>query len=150
MVSVNRIDELADRLNLSRDAQAVRQRVEAVEAVMERLVTIPGTGRQFGLDVILDFVPGIGPLAASALGAWMVWEARNLGLSRWQLTRMGGNVGIDLLLGAIPFVGAIPDFFFRSNSRNLRIIKRHLDRHHPAGATIDAAPPGQERTVRRG
>ncbi|MGE0774096.1 MAG: DUF4112 domain-containing protein, partial [Sphingomonadaceae bacterium] len=41
------------------------------------------------------------------------------------------------LLGAIPFVGAIPDFFFKSNSRNLRIIKRHLDRHHPATATID-------------
>jgi hypothetical protein len=37
----------------------------------------------------------------------------------------------------IPFVGAIPDFFFRSNTRNLRIIKRHLDKHHPSTATLD-------------
>ena len=41
------------------------------------------------------------------------------------------------LLGLIPFVGAVPDFFFRSNTRNLRIIRRHLDKHHPATATID-------------
>jgi hypothetical protein len=36
-----------------------------------------------------------------------------------------------MLLGAIPFVGAIPDYFFRSNTRNLRLIRRWLDKHHP-------------------
>jgi hypothetical protein len=70
----------------------------------------------------------------------MIWEAKNLGMSKWQMTRMAGNVGVDFLLGLIPWVGAIPDFLFRSNTRNLRIIKRHLDRNHPAGATIDATP----------
>jgi hypothetical protein len=49
---------------------------------------------------------------------------------------MFGNVGIDWALGIIPFVGAVPDFFFRSNTRNLRIIRKHLDRRHPATATI--------------
>ena len=53
---------------------------------------------------------------------------------------MGSNIGIDWLLGLIPFVGAIPDYFFRSNTRNLRIIKKHLDTHHPAAGLIDAAP----------
>ena len=43
----------------------------------------------------------------------------------------------DALLGAIPWVGAIPDFFFRSNTRNLKLIKKHLDKHHPATAVID-------------
>jgi Domain of unknown function (DUF4112) len=50
---------------------------------------------------------------------------------------MAGNIGVDALLGAIPWVGAIPDYFFRSNTRNLKIIKRHLDRHHPGTAVID-------------
>ena len=50
-----------------------------------------------------------------------------------------GKPMIDWLLGLIPFVGAIPDFFFRSNTRNLRIIKRHLDKHHAGTATIDIA-----------
>jgi hypothetical protein len=51
---------------------------------------------------------------------------------------MAGNIGVDWLLGMIPWVGAIPDFFFRSNTRNLRIIKLHLDKHHPGTRTIYA------------
>ena len=125
---------------LDRHPRAVRARIEAMEKILERLFTIPGTKREIGLDVLLDLIPGVGTLSAAALGSWIVWEARNLGLSKWQMTRMGGNVGIDMLLGAIPWIGAIPDFFFRSNSRNLRIVKRHLDRHHPETAIIDVTP----------
>lgn len=134
-----RMEEIARSLPQLKEPQGVRRRIEAMEILLERLVTIPGTKRQLGLDVILDVVPGIGSIAAGALGAWMIWEARNLGMSKWQMTRMAGNVGIDTLLGAIPWVGAIPDFFFRSNTRNLRIIKRHLDRHHPATVTLDGS-----------
>jgi hypothetical protein len=120
------------------DPQSVRQRVEAMERILERLVVIPGIKRPVGLDVILDVVPIAGSVAAAALGSYIVWEARNLHMSKTQIARMAGNVGVDWALGLIPFIGAIPDFFFRSNSRNLRIIKRHLDKHHPATATIDA------------
>jgi hypothetical protein len=119
------------------DPASVRQRVEAMEKILERMFVIPGLNRPVGLDVILDFVPVIGDIAGAALGSYLVWEARNLGMSKWQMSRMAGNVGIDFLLGAIPWVGAIPDFFFRSNSRNLKIIKRHLDKHHAAGATVE-------------
>ena len=56
------------------------------------------------------------------------------------VARIAGNIGVDWLLSLIPWVGAIPDFFFRSNTRNLRIIKRHLDRHHAGTATIDVKP----------
>ena len=66
----------------------------------------------------------------------MAWEARNLGMPKRTIARMFGNVGLDFLLGLIPVVGAVPDFFFRSNTRNLNLIRRHLDRHHPASATI--------------
>jgi hypothetical protein len=59
-------------------------------------------------------------------------------MSKWQVARMAGNIGVDMLLGLIPWVGAIPDFFFRSNTRNVRIIKRHLDKHHPHTKTIEA------------
>lgn len=129
--------DMADRLPIGRDPASVRRRIEAMEHVLERLFVIPGIKRPVGLDVILDVVPVVGDLVATALGGWIVWEARNLGMSKLQLTRMAGNVGVDMLLGAIPFVGAIPDFFFRSNTRNLKIIKRHLDKHHPGTRTVD-------------
>ena len=128
---------ILDTLPMGRDALSVRRRVEAMERVMEGLFVIPGTNRKVGLDVILDVIPFAGSTIAAAVGGWMAWEARNIGMSKVQMARMFGNVGVDWALGMIPFVGAIPDFFFRSNTRNLRIIKRHLDKHHPATATLD-------------
>ena len=125
---------------LGSDPKSVRARVEALERILERLVVIPGLNRPVGLDVILDLVPFAGSTAGAVLGAYMAWEARNLGMSKWQMTRMAGNVGVDFLLGLIPWIGAIPDFLFRSNTRNLRIIKRHLDKHHANTATIEARP----------
>lgn len=128
---------IADRLPIGRDAAAVRRRVETLEALLERLFVIPGTSRPVGLDVILDLLPFGGTTIGAALGGYLIWEARNLGMSRTKMARMAGNVGFDWLLGLIPLIGAVPDFFFRSNSRNLRIIKRHLDRHHPATVTLN-------------
>ena len=128
---------------LDSDPASVRQRIEAMEKLLERMFVIPGINRPIGLDVLLDLIPGVGTVSAAALGSYIAWEARNLGMSKWHLVRMGGNIGFDMLLGAIPFVGAVPDFFFRSNTRNLRIIKRHLDKHHPHTKVIDAsAKPG--------
>ncbi len=122
---------------LERTPAATRQRVETMERLLENLFTFPGTRQRFGLDVLVGLVPVVGDVAGTVMGAWLVWEARNLGMSRWQISRMSANVAIDMLVGLVPFVGLIPDFFFRSNSRNLRIVRKHLDRHHPAGATIE-------------
>jgi len=130
------IDPLLASLPIGRDPASVRRRLEAMEQVLEGLFLIPGTNRRVGLDVILDLIPMVGSTIAAALGSWLVFEARNLGMSKFQIARMMGNVGIDWGLGLIPFIGAVPDFFFRSNTRNLRIIKRHLDRHHPATVTV--------------
>jgi hypothetical protein len=131
-------DRMSDRVpGMGRDVASVRRRIEAMESLLERMFVIPGINQPIGLDVILDTIPVVGDLVGAILGSWLVWEARNLGMSKWQMARMFGNVGIDMLLGAIPWVGAIPDFFFRSNTRNLKIIKRHLDRHHPGSVTIE-------------
>jgi hypothetical protein len=125
---------------LGTDPASVRQRVEAMEKLLERLFVIPGTKQSVGLDAILDVVPVVGDIAAAALGAYIVWEARNLGMSKWQIARMTGNVGLNWLLGlfsVVPVVGVIPTLLFRSNSKNLKIIRRHLDKHHAATATIE-------------
>ncbi len=128
------IGNLADR-----DPKAVRARIEAMERLMEGAFPLPGTDRRIGLDVLLDFipVPGVGTAIAAAMGSWLAWEAKNLGMGRLALVRMAGNIGIDALLGIIPFIGAVPDFFFRSNTRNLRIIKAYLDKHHPGTAVVE-------------
>ncbi len=127
-----------DQLPIDRDAAAVRRRVEALEHLLERTFTVPGINRQFGLDFLIGLVPVVGDAAAALMGTWLVWEARNLGMSKFQIARMMGNVGFDALIGLVPLVGDTADFFFRSNTRNLRIIRRHLDKHHPGTVTIAA------------
>ena len=128
---------MAYDLPLGRDAVAVRQRIEAAEKLLERMFTIPGTRQNLGLDAILTLVPVAGDAVGAAMGLYLVWEARNLGMSRWQMARMLGNVGIDALIGAVPLLGVVGDFFFRSNSRNLKIIRKHLDKHHPGSRIIE-------------
>src|SRR3546814_6268837 len=108
-----------------------------MEAMLEGLFVLPGTNRRVGLDSLVGLIPVVGDFATAAMGAWIVWEARNLGMSKWQLTRMAANVGFDTLIGAIPFAGDVFDFFYKSNSKNLRIIRRHLDRHHPSTVIVE-------------
>ena len=114
-----------------RDPAAVRQRIEMMERVLERSFTIPGINRPVGLDALAGLVPVVGDLVTAAMGAYIIWEAHNLGLPKWKLWRMAGNVAFDSAVGAVPVAGDLFDFLFRSNSRNLKIVKRHLDKHHP-------------------
>jgi hypothetical protein len=118
-------------LSGGRDPQAVRARVEALEHLLEGAFTVPGINKQIGLDAIIGLVPVAGDLVAAAMGSYLIWEARNLGMSRWQLARMAGNLAMDTAVGAVPVAGDLFDWLFRSNTRNLRIIRRHLDKHHP-------------------
>ncbi|MGV1683431.1 DUF4112 domain-containing protein [Sphingopyxis sp. NJF-3] len=120
-----------------RDPTALRKRVETLEILLERSFTIPGINRPVGLDAIVGLVPVVGDVITAVMGAYLIWEARNLGMPQWKIWRMMGNLGVDTALGAIPLVGDAFDLFFRSNSRNLKIIKRHLDKHHPGTMIID-------------
>jgi hypothetical protein len=138
MADTQNFDTLTRKIGLGgTDPASVRRRIEAMEHLLEGLFVIPGTNRRVGLDVLLDIIPVGGSVIGAVMGSWLAWEARNLGMPNHVYVRMAGNIGVDALLGAIPWVGAIPDFFFRSNTRNLKIIKKHLDRHHPSTAVID-------------
>jgi hypothetical protein len=106
------------------DAASARARIDALEHLLEGAIRIPGLGTRIGADALIGLVPGVGDAAMAALGLYLVWEARNLGASRLTLARMLGNVGVDALLGSVPVAGDVFDFLFRSNSRNLKLIRR--------------------------
>lgn len=126
-----------DLPGLGRDPASVRQRVEMLEHLLERSFRIPVINRDVGLDAIAGMVPILGDVLTAVMAAYIVWEARNLGLPKWKLWRMGANVAFDTAIGAVPLVGDVFDFFFRSNTMNLKIIRKHLDKHHPASGIIE-------------
>ena len=119
------------------DPAAVRARVVMMERMLERSFTLPGINMPVGLDAIIGLVPVLGDIVTTAMGAYIVWEARNLGLPKWKLMRMGANVLFDTAIGAIPVVGDAADLVFRSNAKNLRILLKHLDKHHPETRVIE-------------
>jgi hypothetical protein len=138
MAATYAFDRDAARRLIGTDPMAVRLRIDMLERVLERAFVIPGLNRAVGLDAIIGLLPVAGDAIAGAMGLYLVWEARNLGMSKWMLARMLANVGIDTAIGAIPLAGDVFDFLFRSNSKNLRLIKRHLDRHHPGTALVES------------
>jgi hypothetical protein len=130
-------DAIAATLPLGRDPHSVRARLISMERLLERSFTIPGTKYPVGLDAVVGLVPVIGDIIGAAMGSWLIWEARNLGMSKFQLIRMGGNVAVDTVLGMVPFAGDAFDLLFRSNTRNLRIILKWMDKHHPETQVIE-------------
>ena len=114
------------------DAASVRARVTAMEKLLERSFVIPGVNMPVGLDSLIGLVPVLGDIVTTAMGAYI-----NLGMSKWKLGRMGVNVLFDTALGAIPIVGDAADFVFRSNSKNLKLILKHIDKHHPEARVIE-------------
>jgi hypothetical protein len=133
----DQFDALAGRLPIGRDVASVRRRIEAMERLLERVTVVPGINRPIGLDAIVGLIPVVGDLVTTAMGAWLVWEAHNLGMPKFHLARMAGNIGIDTVIGAVPLVGDLFDFAFRSNTRNLKIVRRWLDKHHPETGMLE-------------
>ena len=133
----NRIRPMGIEVPTGTDPVSIRKRIEAMEHLLERSLVVPGTKYPIGLDTIIGFVPVLGDIVTAAMAAYIVWEAKNLGLPRWKLWRMMGNVAIDSAVGAVPIVGDAFDIVYRSNTKNLRIVKKHLDKHHPHTMVIE-------------
>ena len=132
-----RVQAMGFELPVGTDPVSVRKRIEAMEQLLERSFVIPGTRVPVGLDSIIGLIPVVGDLIAAAMGSYLIWEAKNLGLPKWKLARMAGNIAFDTAVGAVPVLGDAFDFAFRSNTRNLRIVKKHLDKHHPHTRVIE-------------
>lgn len=103
-------------------------RLEALARLLDGAFAIPGTNQRVGLDAIVGLVPVLGSAATAVVSAYIILEARRLGLPAWKIARMVGNVAFDSVLGAVPIAGTVFDVFFRSNQRNVRILLDHLGR----------------------
>lgn len=89
---------------------------------------------KFGLDPILNLIPFAGDGATTLVSLMMVYTMRKHGASSKIVVKMLGNVLIDTLIGAIPIIGWIFDFYFKSNNRNLILIKEHYQEGKHTGS----------------
>lgn len=104
------------------------ERLRRLGNLLDNSIRVPGTNFRFGLDSIIGLVPGIGDLAGGALSLYIIVEAARLGVPRPLLLRMGYNVAVDALVGAVPVLGDLFDAGFKANLRNLALVQQHADR----------------------
>ncbi len=128
--------EALDR-TLPNGVAATHARLAALARVMDSAIRVPGTNVTFGLDALLGLVPVLGNIATTLISSYLILEARRLGVSKFTLMRMMGNVGMDSVISAIPFAGNIGDVFFKANRRNLALLRRSLQPQEPPSTAAD-------------
>ena len=103
------------------------ERVERLATLLDNAIPIPGTRFRIGLDPLLGLLPGLGDALGALASAWILVEAARLGASRTVLTRMLYNIAVDTLIGAVPVAGDLFDFVWKSDAKNVALLRRHLE-----------------------
>jgi hypothetical protein len=112
--------------NLTREQRLAR--LDALAKLLDVAFILPGTNIRYGIDGIIGLIPVIGDLITTAISLWLVREARVLG-APWHVTaRMLGNVALDGVVGMVPLAGDAFDVMFRANIRNVRLLRRWMDK----------------------
>ena len=125
--SVSLPDRRSDEPRLSPTERRRFQRLETLANLLDNAIPIPGTSWRIGLDPLLGLAPGVGDALGAAASAWILIEAVRFGVSRAVLLRMLYNIVIDTVLGAIPGAGDLFDFVWKSDSKNMSLLRRHLE-----------------------
>ena len=112
--------------------------VSRLSYLMDEQFRLPGTKYRFGIDPVINLIPFAGDLTGFLISGGMVLAMANKGASSKIVVLMCLNILLDATIGAIPVIGQIFDFFFKANSRNLKLIKEHYleNKHQGSGKGI--------------
>ena len=106
--------------------EAIIRRADHLARVLDRWVGIPGSDLGVGVDSIVGFLlPGVGDLATGFASLFIVFQAIRLKVPAVVIARMLLNIGLDELIGLVPFLGDIADVFFQSNLKNMKLLREH-------------------------
>ena len=102
----------------------IEQSLDQLSRWMDGLFRIPGTGWRFGLDALVGLIPGVGDTISTLTGFYILAAGVRYRVSKVTLLRMGLNIGVDYVFGAIPVVGDLFDAAWKSNQKNVELLRR--------------------------
>lgn len=117
----------------------LEQELELLARWMDSVFRIPGVGIRFGLDALVGLLPGVGDALTSLVSLYILTAASRFGIPRVTLARMALNIAIDWMVGSVPLLGDLFDVYWKSNQRNVALLRRHV-----------MAAPVEERRARAG
>ncbi len=106
--------------------EATLRRLDRFAFILDEAVRIPGTGWRVGLDGLVGLVPVVGDAVSAVVAIYPLAEGWRHGVPKRVLARMLGNLGLDATVGAIPLLGDFFDMRFKSNRRNVELLRRHF------------------------
>jgi hypothetical protein len=109
-----------------------RERLSWLAWLLDSSIPIPGTRLTIGLDALIGLFPVIGDLIGVLLSSYILSEAARLGAPKVVLWRMAFNVGVEGVVGIIPFAGDVFDAAWKANQRNVRLLDGWLERPEKA------------------
>lgn len=108
------------------DLKKELEKLESMAGWMDSRFSVPGTKIRFGFDALLGLFPGIGDTLTLLTTAYLVGKAHSYGLPWHVKARMIWNGFIDWLIGLVPLIGDIFDIGWKSNNRNVALMREHL------------------------
>lgn len=102
----------------------VETSLERLSWLMDDLFRVPVLGWRFGLDALIGLIPGFGDTATSLVSFYILAAAVRYRVPKVTLARMGLNIAFDYLAGSIPFVGDLADAAWKSNHKNIDLLKK--------------------------
>ena len=122
-------DELCQRMGGAGGAFR-NANLDMLSRVLDTWFRVPGTNIRFGLDGIIGFVPGIGDFLGGLASCVIVLAAFFRGVPLVTVARMVANLGVEVVVGLVPFLGNLFDIGWRANRRNYHLLERSLDAPH--------------------
>ena len=114
------------RLENGRTVEEELRRLGVFSRMLDSQFSVMGV--RFGVDSLLGLVPIAGDVATGIAGTYALGTAIRLKLHPIAAVQIGWNLLFDTVIGAIPILGDIFDFFFKSNTKNFKVIEKHLTR----------------------
>jgi hypothetical protein len=100
--------------------------IKSVSYLMDEQFRFPGTKFRFGIDPIINLFPLVGDMTGFLISAGMLLAMARNGASSKVVVLMSINILVDSVIGPIPVLGNIFDFYFKSNTRNLRLMQEYF------------------------
>ena len=104
----------------------VRRRLRRLSWLMDNSIRLP-TGHRIGVDGLIGLIPGVGDLFGAAISSYFIVTAVRMGVPKPVIGRMGANILIETVLGAVPLLGDVFDLAYKANARNYQLLERYFE-----------------------
>lgn len=101
--------------------------IQTLSDWLDTKFTIPNTNIKYGLDPIFSLFPVLGDFFTYLVSLLIIITIKRNGASGELIMRMLINATIDVILGSIPIIGTIFDVAFKSNHRNMELLKAYYE-----------------------